>query len=437
MNAIECPKRNLKKSKNRHKVCIQGVGVSFGFNDHYPAQQVSFFIFWFSMFSSRTNWNATPNRLTRLLEMKRLQGETIIDLTESNPTLCGFSYPDQDILAALTDPSILVYHPEPRGLLSARRAIAEYYSTLNVSVDPDHIVLTASTSEAYTFILRLLCDIGDEVIVPRPSYPLFEYLCQLTDVKLRQFRLAYDGEWHIDFESLQTELNQRTRVIVLVHPNNPTGSYLKQDEFDRVCRIAVEHTCAVIVDEVFGPFTSEHDSRRAKILSGNQEGLILSLNGISKLMGLPQFKLSWIAVAGTIAQVQEALKRLEVVADTYLSVNTPIQVALPKLFQHLPNTIEEIRTRILKHYELVRKVFAGSRVSVYRMEGGWYTILQFPKSKSDDEWVGDLLAHRNILLYPGHFFNFERDSCLVISLLPPTNLFESALLNIRGFIEES
>lgn len=389
------------------------------------------------MFSSRTNWNAAPNRLTRLLETKRLKGEAVIDLTESNPTLCGFSYPDQDILAALTEPSVLVYHPEPKGLLGARRAIAEYYSTLNISVDPDHIVLTASTSEAYTFILRLLCDIGDEVIVPRPSYPLFEYLCQLTDVKLRQFRLAYDGEWHIDFESLQTELNQRTRAIILVHPNNPTGSYLKQDEFDRVRRIAVEHTCAVIVDEVFGPFAYGPDSRRANILSGNQEGLILSLNGISKLLGLPQFKLSWIVAAGNIAQVHDALKRLDVIADTYLSVNSPIQVALPKLFQHLPNTVEEIRARVLKHYELVRKVFAGSRVSVYRMEGGWYTILQFSKSKSDDEWAGELLTHLNILLYPGHFFNFEQDSCLVSSLLSPTNWFESALWNIRRFVEES
>jgi alanine-synthesizing transaminase len=286
------------------------------------------------MFSSRTDWNTTPNRLSELLAEKHRQGTPIIDLTESNPTHCGFSYPNEEIIAALTDPSIVSYNPEPHGLLSARKAIAEYYAVYGIAITPKQIIITSSTSEAYSFLFKLLCNVGDEIVVPQPSYPLFEYLCQLNDVALRYYRLAYDGEWHIDFASLQAQLTNRTRAIILVHPNNPTGSYLKQNEFDRICSLASEHYCALIVDEVFGPYEISPDPQRAQILNFRYPVLLFSLNGISKLLGLPQFKLSWIVVQGSSPQTAEALNKLEIISDTFLSVNTPVQLALPKLLQY-------------------------------------------------------------------------------------------------------
>ena len=388
------------------------------------------------MFSSRTNWNTAANQLTQLLQKKRLHGEVIFDLTESNPTQCGFSYPDQEILTAIADQSALLYKPEPRGLLSARTVIAEYYESFDIAVDPQRVILTASTSEAYTFLLRLLCNVGDEVVVPQPSYPLFEYLCQLNDVTLRYYRLAYDGEWHVDFKSLQAELTSRTRAIVVVHPNNPTGSYLKQDEFDRIGRLAVKYNCSLIADEVFAPFAFRSDSRRTCILASHFPRLVFSLNGISKLLGLPQLKLSWIVVNGQTEQVNEALNRLDIITDTFLSVNTPIQVALPKLIRHQKNIVGQIRTRILTNYGLLQKVFAGSAISIFHNEGGWYSILQLPKKKSDDDWTFEVLANQQVLVYPGHFFNFEQESCVIISLLVMSELLEDALWRIRRLVEK-
>lgn len=387
------------------------------------------------MFSSRTQWNTTLNRLTQILRTKRSLGESIIDLTESNPTHCGFSYPADDIIAAVADPLIVSYQPEPFGLPSARKAIAEYYSKNGDVVDPDHIALTASTSEAYTFLLRLLCNVGDNVIVPRPSYPLFEYLCQLNDVELRYYRLAYDGEWHIDFESLESNLTSRTRAIIVVHPNNPTGSYVKQDEFDRLCRYANGRDCAVIADEVFGSFSLAPDTRRANIVSSKKDALIFSLNGLSKLLGLPQLKVAWIIVGGGGRQAREALDRLAILADTYLSVNTPAQVALPRLLQLLPTT-GEICARLRANYDLVLHTLEGSNVSVYRLEGGWYANLRFPGTRSDDEWATNLLEQMNIVLYPGHFFSFEHGSSLILSLIPPTDLVFEGMRRIRRFAED-
>ncbi len=388
------------------------------------------------MYSSRTKWNMVPNQLSDLVVAKRQRGEAIIDLTESNPTRCGFSYPKKEILAALANESSLLYQPEPRGLLIARKAIANYYATLGVTVRPEHIVLTASTSEAYSFLFKLLCNAGDAIIVPQPSYPLFEYLCQLNDVALRHYCLAYDGEWHIDFESLQSTFTDRTRAIVLVHPNNPTGSYLKQSEFEQVCTFAAEHNCAVIADEVFGPYNFSSDTNRASILTSNTSILFFSLNGISKLLGLPQLKLSWIIVRGNPQQTDEVLNRLDIIADTFLSVNTPAQVALPKLFEHSQFIEEQIRLRVHSNYHLLQKKFKDSKVSVLHVEGGWYAILQLPQFQNDEEWAVELLHQRNILVHPGHFFDIKQKSCVVISLLPTPGLFTDALSQIRLFVEQ-
>ena len=389
------------------------------------------------MFSSRTQWNMAPNRLSALVAAKRLRGEVILDLTESNPTRCGISYPEKEILAALANTSSLLYQPEPRGLLTARKAIADFYATLGITIRAEHMMLSASTSEAYSFLFKLLCNAGDEVIVPRPSYPLLEYLCQLNDVALRSYQLVYDGEWHIDFESLQSAFSDRTRAIVFVHPNNPTGSYLKQNEFERVCALANEHHCAVIADEVFQSYSFFPDVHRANILALQSSVLLFSLNGISKLLGLPQLKLSWIIVSGQPKQIAEAFDRLDIIADTYLSVNTPAQVALPKLLGQLQYIGEQIRKRVCSNYQVLQDIFKDSTVSVFHGEGGWYGILQFPQFHNDDEWAVELLLQQCILVHPGHFFEMKQNSCIVLSLLTSPDVFADALSRIRMFVEHS
>jgi len=381
-------------------------------------------------------WNMLPNHLSDVAEAKRLRGEIITDLTESNPTRCGISYPEKEILSALSDKSSLLYQPEPRGLLHARKAIADYYTTIGAALSPEDIMLTSSTSEAYSFLFTLLCNAGDEIIVPRPSYPLFDYLCQLNDVALRHYDLEYDGEWHINFESVESACTSSTRAIVLVHPNNPTGSYLKQKEFERVCTVAAEHRCALIADEVFGPYTLSSDTHQASILISPVSSLFFSLNGISKLLGLPQLKLSWIIVRGNSQQAYEALSRLDIIADTFLSVNTPAQAALPILLQQSNFIGEQIRTRIRSNFQLLKKIIADSRATVFRAEGGWYGILQLPQFHSDEAWSVELLRQRNILVHPGHFFDMKQKSCIVLSLLLPPDSFSSALTQIRSFLEQ-
>ncbi len=388
------------------------------------------------MFSSRTDWNTAPNRLSGLAAEKRLRGETIIDLTESNPTKCEFSYPFREIISALNTPSIASYQPEPFGLLSARKAIAEYYAEQGNAIKPEQIILTSSTSEAYSFLFKLLCNFGDEVVFPQPSYPLFEYLCRLNDITLRNYRLDYDGEWHIDFESLQKQFTEKTRAIVLVHPNNPTGSYLKQNEFDRVCSLADKNSFSIITDEVFGPYYILPSIHRAHILNSQSPVLSFSLNGISKLLGLPQLKLSWIVAHGSSLHTTEALKRLEIISDTFLSVNTPVQLALPKLLYDFSDIGNQIRTRIQTNYRLLQNIFMGSTISVFRVEGGWYAILQLPRKNNDEDWAEQILIKKNIIVQPGHFYDFERESCIIVSLLTISKIFKGSLEEIRKFVQE-
>jgi alanine-synthesizing transaminase len=389
------------------------------------------------MFSSRTDWNTTPNRLSSAAAQKRLSGVSITDLTESNPTRCGFSYEESKILHALTEPSILSYNPEPRGLLRARIAVMKYYARRGISLTPEQIILTSSTSEAYSFLFKLFCNIGDEILVPQPSYPLFEYLSQLNDVTLRQYRLAYDGEWHIDFTSLHAQMSERTRAIVIVHPNNPTGSYLKHHELDQLCSIALKHNAVLIADEVFGSFALAPNSSIASTLTSLLPVPLFSLNGISKLLGLPQLKLSWIIVNAAQPYMVEALKRLDIIADTFLSVNTPSQIALDQLFLVSSTVEDQILDRLQTNYRLLQDSFAGTNASVLRIEGGWYAIIQLPQKQSDDEWAESILMHKNILVQPGHFFDIEQKSCIVLSLLPVTDLFKRAVEQVIPFIENT
>jgi alanine-synthesizing transaminase len=376
------------------------------------------------MFSSRTDWNLVPNKLSQLLAEKRKKGEEIIDLTESNPTKCGFPY-NISLLQPLSMETSLKYEPDPKGLLSARKKIAEYYSGNGIDVDPGNIFLTASTSEAYSHLFRLLCNPGDSVLVPKPSYPLFDYLCTLNDVTALHYSLRYDGEWSVDVDGLTESLDVSTRAILLVHPNNPTGSYLKPKERDRILDIARTNGLAVIVDEVFSEFSLTDSVKHPISFLGKNPVPTFTLNGISKLLGLPQLKLGWITVTGPDESVRVAVTRLEVILDTFLSVGTPVQHALPILLDSGQIITDRIRGRVRSNYRSLCAMVAahGSGISIFNAEGGWNAILRLPHIISDDEWAVRLLKYRNVLVHPGHFFEMDQEACILISLLPEESIF--------------
>jgi alanine-synthesizing transaminase len=377
------------------------------------------------MFSSRLAWDARPNPLSLLLERKRAAGAEVLDLTESNPTHAAIAYPTDAIIAALSDHRSLLYNPIPAGLLAAREAVAEYYGG---RVEPERIILTASTSEAYAYLFKLLANPGDEVLVPRPSYPLFDYLAALENVCVRHYRLAYDGAWHIDFESLLSQASELTRAVVLVNPNNPTGSFLKREERARLSRFCAERGLALICDEVFADYAFEEDPERLRSLVDEQGALAFSLSGMSKVAGLPQLKLGWIVASGPDGPRRRALENLELIADTYLSVGTPVQWAAPKLLA-LRN---EIQTAILSRVRSNRGFLTGSigRESPFRAlpaEGGWYAVIQAPRVRSEEQWALHLLENDGVLVQPGFFFDFESEAFLVVSLLTPATVFREGI----------
>jgi alanine-synthesizing transaminase len=379
------------------------------------------------VFSSRLKWDSHPNPLAALLSEKRKSGATVLDLTESNPTHAGFAYPGSEIQAALADPHALRYDPDPRGLGSAREAVSQYYAERGVEVPPSRIVLTASTSEAYSYLFKLLADPGDEILVPRPSYPLFEYLAALESVQVRQYPLRYDGAWHMDFGQLERMITPRTRAIVVVNPNNPTGSYLKRDEWERLQGLNLP----VLSDEVFADFAYSLDPQRMTTLAGASRALTFSMSGLSKVAGLPQMKLGWI-VAGGPGHVA-ALDGLEWIADTFLSVSTPVQIALPRLLAVADPLRRQILERTRANLACLRG--AGGVASPFRVlpvEGGWYSVLQVPRTRGEEEWALDLLAQRNVLVQPGFFYDFEAEGFLVLSLLTPLDVFAEGARRIMG-----
>jgi len=387
------------------------------------------------MFSSRTNWNLTPNELSLLAAEKRKRGETILDLTESNPTRCGFLL-ESLLLESLSTPQAALYDPQPRGLASARQSIAAWYAGRGTIVDPENVLLTSGTSEAYSHIFRLLCNAGDSILVPKPSYPLFDYLCRLHDIEAFHYHLRYDGEWHIDVESLHDAVSKSTRAILLVHPNNPTGSYVTNDERVKIVDFARRHELAVIVDEVFLDFALSTNERRSGSFAAERGVLTFSLNGISKLLALPQMKLAWIAVSGSEASSKEAIGRLEVIADTYLSVGTPIQLALPELLKAGPSITEKITARIRQNYRHIRSMIGeSSLVSLLTTEGGWNAIVRLPNMMSDEAWALRLLKDCNVLVHPGHFFEISRNVCVVISLLPQESVFSEGIAGILQAVD--
>jgi aspartate/methionine/tyrosine aminotransferase len=385
------------------------------------------------VFSTRLNWSQRPNRLSVLLDEKRRSGTPVLDLTESNPTRVGLAYPQAEILAALADASALRYHPSPRGLDTAREAVAGYYRDRGAQVPVENVLLTASTSEAYAYLFKLLANPGDEILAPRPSYPLFEFLAGLESVHIRQYPLRYDGVWHVDFDALKQAITPRTRGIVVVNPNNPTGSFLKRAELDRLDTLAAERGLAILSDEVFRDYGFGEESDRVSTLTGERRALTFCMSGLSKIAGLPQMKLGWVALNGP--DREQAMDALELIADTYLSVSTPIQLALPRLLALSNGILQQIRQRTAANLARLQEAARGSSATVLRAEGGWYAVLQVPRTRTEEEWTLKVLNESGVLVQPGFFFDFESEAFLVLSLLPEPATFAegvSRLLHVAA-----
>lgn len=373
------------------------------------------------MFASRTGWPLAPNRFSSAIERHRAAGREVLDLTESNPTRCGFAY-DDSVLSALQDRRGLAYDPHPTGLREAREAVCDYYRQRGAQVHPEQVILTASTSEAYSFIFRLLCDAGDEVLAPVPSYPLFDFLAAIQDVKLLSYSLLYDHGWQIDLRSLAPKLTPRTRAVLLVHPNNPTGSFVKPVEIEILEARCRERSMALIVDEVFLDYT--HDGAARPSFTTRSEVLTFTLSGISKICALPQMKLAWIVVSGPPELAREALARLEVIADTYLSVGTPVQLALPEFLAQRDGIQRQVKDRVAANLaELDRQLSQQKMVTRLEIEGGWYAVLRIPATAPDEDVAIDLLTRHSVLVHPGHFYDFLGEGYLVVSLITPAEVF--------------
>ena len=378
------------------------------------------------MFSRRTGWNLAPTPFARAIEEHRRSGRELLDLSESNPTRVGLTYAGSEILTAIADRRALDYAPDPQGLVAARQAVAAYYVEhlpAGSAISSDNIFLTTSTSEAYSFIFRLLCDPGDEVLVPVPSYPLFEFLAALQDVELRTYPLLYDHGWHIDLHSLRSAITSRTRAVLVVNPNNPTGSYIHDSELAQLNEICVTHSLALVSDEVFLDY-KHFSAITSHTLAANPGALTFTLSGISKICALPQMKLAWAVLSGPPALVETARKRLEVVSDTFLSMNAPIQWATPFLLEQRRSVRDQLLARIHQNLmELDQQLAAQNLCSRLESEAGWYAVLRVPATGSDEELAVNLLQECAVLVHPGHFYGFASDGFLVLSLIPRSELF--------------
>ena len=384
-------------------------------------------------FSERTNWNTEESELARAHRLRAEAGEPIADLTASNPTRCGFAY-DPQLLAALMNPDALDYDPQPRGLLRARQAVCDYYASHCVSLKPEQITLTTSTSEAYSFLFRLLCDAGSEILVPQPGYPLFDFLAVLDDVRIKPVPFVYDHGWQIDPESFRRAITPLTRAIVLVHPNNPTGHFTKPWEAKELAQICREFDLALIVDEVFldYEFSGSMGDKPASFAAGIEGVPVFVVSGLSKIAGLPQMKAAWIVAAGPEAEA--ALERLEVIADTFLSMNAPVQCALTAWLEGREAIQQQIRGRTAANLaELDRQLSRLPEVSRLEVEGGWYAILRIPALQPDEQTVLALLE-RGVWVHPGYFFGMPPSGWLVVSLLGPVAEFKRGVSGLADYL---
>jgi aspartate/methionine/tyrosine aminotransferase len=388
------------------------------------------------MFSTRTNWRLTPNALTRVVDQARASGRKILDLTVSNPTEAGVRPATEEVLAALANPAVMQYEPQPRGLPEARQAVCRYYHESHdvFDLDPERLILTTSTSEAYSYVFRLLCNPGDEVLVPKPSYPLFEFLADLADVKLVSYPLLYDHGWQIDFDSLYKAATERSRAVILVHPNNPTGSYVSAAETAALNAFCREYDLALIVDEVFLDYA--HDGAPRPSFVTNSEALTFTLSGVSKISALPQMKFAWVATSGPEKIVADAGARLEIIADTFLSMNAPVQLAAPVLLnqrkQIQPILLDRLRGNLAELDRQLARHPASKRLTV---EGGWYVVLRVPVVQTDEELAIRLLRKASVSVHPGHFYDFSTDGYLVLSLITDPAMFRDGVQQLLRFVE--
>ena len=381
------------------------------------------------MFSSRASLDLTPNRQSALLAELLGRGIPIIDLTLSNPTEAGFVYPDS-LFVPLGDPASLRYEPSPFGMASARDAISGDYARRGITVPAERIVLTASTSEAYSLIFKLLCDPGDAVIVPVPSYPLFEHLARLDAVQLASYPLEYHGRWSIDVEALVRSLTSRTRAVLVVSPNNPTGSFLSRKQLDSLADVCSKHDLALVGDEVFADYAFDRGSIWPSVVDQDR-ALAFGLGGLSKSAGLPQAKLGWIGVGGPATTVTACLARLELICDTYLSVSTPVQRAVGALLEQGTHVREQIRARTVANRQaLAQLVSRASAIDLLDADGGWYAVLRVPATRTEEQLALELLRDDHVLVHPGYFFDFPHEAFLVVSLLTPPDDFTAGIRRV-------
>jgi alanine-synthesizing transaminase len=368
------------------------------------------------MFSDRTAWNLEPNPLSKALADRLSSGKSLIDLIESNPTKCGFIFESERILRALSAPGGLNYDPVPQGLLPARNAVADYYRSRKCVVNVNDIFLTTSTSEAYSFIFRTLCNPSDEVLIPQPGYPLFSFLADIQDVATVPYPLIYDHGWQIDLHALERAITSRTRAIVVVNPNNPTGHFCKSDDMHRLNQICLKSDLAIIADEVFLDFSLAEGPHPT--FASNDKALTFTMSGLSKISGLPQMKVAWLIATGPEALKQQAVARLEMIADTYLSMNTPVQLALPILMELRHNFQQQCVARTRNNLAQLDKLLATRKLcSRLDLEGGWYAVIKAPMTGRDEDLALELLNSRGIYVHPGHFYDFPANGYLVVSLI--------------------
>ncbi|WP_433964703.1 pyridoxal phosphate-dependent aminotransferase [Tunturiibacter gelidiferens] len=378
-------------------------------------------------FSTRTGWDVGESGYAAAIREAKAAGRELVDLTVSNPTVCGFDYDEEAVLAPLARREALTYDPDPRGMRFAREAVAGYYGDHGADVDPDSVVLTTSTSEGYGYLFRLLCDAGDEVLVAQPSYPLFDFLADLEDVRLKPYPLFYDYGWWIDFAELEGRIGPRTKAIVVVHPNNPTGHATGVAERGRLEEICARRGLALIVDEVFLDYPVEEDVRLRSFAVGPHPALTFVLSGMSKIAGLPQMKVGWIVGLGPEGDRGPAMGRLEVVADTFLSMNAPMQWALPVWLAGRQWIQKQIRDRVRGNLLTT----AGGGAEVLRLDAGWSAILRLPQRLGEEDVAGRLLREAGVVVHPGSFYGISEAGRVVVSLLGPAGEFAEGISRIK------
>jgi alanine-synthesizing transaminase len=383
-----------------------------------------------SRFSARTGWDVAESSYAAAVREARASGWRIYDLTVSNPTRCGFSYDPDALLRPLSDARALVYDPDPRGMRGAREAVAGYYAGHRAAVSPDDLILTTSTSEGYSFLFRLLCDVGDEVLVPQPSYPLFDFLATLDDVRLRPYPLFYDHGWWIDFDRLEAEIGPRTRAVLVVHPNNPTGHWTGPGERERLEELCARHGLALIVDEVFLDYPLDAaGSLPHSFARGPHPVLTFVLSGLSKICGLPQMKAAWVAALGPDRVRADALARLEIVADTFLSMNAPVQLAMPAWIAGRGVIQAEILERARGNLAVLERLAteSGDGFEALRVDAGWSVVLSLAGCVGERECAERLVRERGVLVHPGGFYEMAEAQRVVVSLIGRAGEFEGGI----------